>query len=216
MNYNDDFSKLEKHKIEEIKREYEKKGYTATVEPTLAQRPSFLKNYTPDLIAISEKESVMIEVKSSVSLHKAGYLSKLAETAQKNGWRFELVITNRKSFEQSRMDCSLNKEEIIARMREIPALLELNYYNAAYLVSWSVFEAALRVKMAELKLDSHAGLMTLIKNLYSYGLVSRPQYEDIEKKLTLRNSLVHGFAANINHTDINFITDLTTKLLQDE
>ena len=55
----------ERRKIREVAREYRRAGYEVLVEPSGPQVPAFLGDYRPDLIAVGDRESVVIEVKST-------------------------------------------------------------------------------------------------------------------------------------------------------
>jgi len=201
--------------INRIKRGYEKKGYKVIITPSGINVPDFLKNYQPDMIAISDKESVIIEVKSRLSLSKSKYFDNLAEVAKKNGWRFELNITSPKKDVFDSKYSRLSKEEIIKRLEEISKLKEMDYFDSAYILAWATLEAAIRITIKKDKLNIYnRNPLVLVKNLYSYGILNEYQYRNLENALKIRNSLVHGLKPKkIELEKINVLIDLIKELI---
>ena len=79
----------------EVKREYEEEGYRVVLEPRGADLPEFLSQFSPDLIAYSEMENVVVAVKTRSTL--VGSADLLALTTAVNarpGWRIDLDVTN--------------------------------------------------------------------------------------------------------------------------
>ncbi|MFB0506541.1 MAG: hypothetical protein ACETWT_07405 [Thermodesulfobacteriota bacterium] len=58
-------------RIEAVAREYRKKGYDVTIEPSSHELPSFLQGFRPDIIARGENEIVIIEVKTQSTLSES-------------------------------------------------------------------------------------------------------------------------------------------------
>ncbi|RDU37298.1 hypothetical protein DRW41_05445 [Neobacillus piezotolerans] len=85
-------------KIKEVANEYSQKGYTVFTNPQLGNdTPEFLRNYSPDIIAISENDKVVIEVRNKYSLSQSKELENLASVIDhQKGWRFELIVINSK------------------------------------------------------------------------------------------------------------------------
>ena len=66
-------TKRENERAKELAREYKRKGFKVTIEPSINQLPNFMRNlnYIPDLIVTSNKENFVIEVKSSRTIGTA-------------------------------------------------------------------------------------------------------------------------------------------------
>ncbi|MDQ0878954.1 hypothetical protein QFZ77_007613 [Paenibacillus sp. V4I3] len=114
-----------REKIIEISKEYIDNGYVVFTEPKLTDTPDFLKNYQPDIIAISDKDKVVVEVKSKSTITKSSNLEEIADVVNKqNGWRFELVVTN-PSEKSSEDKQELNSSEINKLFEEAALLFQL-------------------------------------------------------------------------------------------
>ncbi len=70
---------LERRRLRDVAREYQRKGYQVLVEPRGSDLPVFLQNLGPDLIAHNGEEWVVVEVKSKTSLVRDPHLSQLTE-----------------------------------------------------------------------------------------------------------------------------------------
>jgi uncharacterized protein YutE (UPF0331/DUF86 family) len=186
---------LEK-KIKEIVEEYSQKGYRVFSNGDYINIPNFLKNYSPDIIAMSEEDKVVIEVRTKYSLSKSNNLENLANLInQQKGWRFELIMVNSKETEDNeREDLSIN--EIMNMLNEAERLLDNKHVKASFILTWSSIEAIVRNKLKSEKINSDINNpIKMIKNLYTFGLVSRDEYEFLHTQFKLRNSVVHGFKA---------------------
>lgn len=187
----------ERDRALQLAQEYQDRGYEVLLEPSVENLPDFLKKYRPDLIAIRESESVLIEVKSRSALNSSSnrYLSDLAQLVeQQPGWRFELVITNPEDIAYSRqVEESLQRSEIESRI-EVAKQLATQQVESAFIYSWSLVEATLRliVQKEELNLQRFSPLY-LVKALAIEGIISKSEYQLLMNAISLRNAIVHGF-----------------------
>jgi uncharacterized protein YutE (UPF0331/DUF86 family) len=187
---------LEREKLLQLAEEYRDKGYSVSLHPSSKELPDFLKNYRPELIAHREGESVIVEVKSRISLPtSAQSLRDLAQVVEQHpGWRFELVMTNPEEVVyETQTGNSLQKPEIEARL-QVAEELTKQYPESALLYAWSVAEATLRL------VTEHEGLSFqrtdsayLIKQLATEGVISRLDYHVLTNSLSFRNAVAHGF-----------------------
>ena len=78
---NAESSTRESQRATELATEYRSKGFEVVMPRSPAETPEFLRefSYTPDLIAKSEKENLIVEVKSRQSSRDLGRLSEIAE-----------------------------------------------------------------------------------------------------------------------------------------
>ena len=73
-------------------RQYRKLGYDVVECPSGDQLPPFLRGLSPDLIATSEADRVVLEIKRAADLKGSNELKELAAAVdQHTGWRFELI-----------------------------------------------------------------------------------------------------------------------------
>jgi hypothetical protein len=78
--------------VNAVARRYLRQGYRVTRPGRGQPVPAFLDGFVPDLIAESDADRVVVEVKRSDLVPGANELTAVAErVAQEPGWRFELV-----------------------------------------------------------------------------------------------------------------------------
>jgi len=76
-----------------VARRYKSLGYDVIEHPAPDRLPNFLRDATPDIVALSESDNVVIEVKRHASLRGSNDLVSLADrVSQHPDWRFELVV----------------------------------------------------------------------------------------------------------------------------
>jgi uncharacterized protein YutE (UPF0331/DUF86 family) len=187
---------LEKKRLQSVAREYKKKGYRVLLHPSRDELPSFLSNFQLDMIAQSDEEKVVVEVKSQPTLSKADYLTALAGAVNAQpGWRFELVVTNPASPKIAEENAEVMlPAEIKERIQLVRDLFNKKQEEAAAILVWSAMEATLRL------VGQHQGVelakkpsLLIIKELYSLGIISREDYELLEEGMRSRNLIAHGF-----------------------
>lgn len=197
-------------KIKEIAKDYKDKGYKVIIEPEHSVIPDFLRNFQPDLIATSESENVVVEVKSSDSKTNFKQLEELANivNAQEN-WRFELVFTNPKTKTGLSNDLVLlDNEKISQRITELQNLLNTKNIDSAFLLGWATLEASIRIKLISLN-ENRDNIqkppLHLLKNLFSFGILNQSQLRKLEALNQNRNKIIHGFESAISIDDVNEI-----------
>jgi len=191
---NSQYRILESRRIKEIAKEYMAKGYEVILEPHPDNFPDFLKGYRPDIFAFKGDEKIIIEVKSSVSINKSEYMIELADKInQHEGWKFELILTNPKKRRIEHKIPSL--ASIQKRLESIYDLKSDNQRDAAFIISWATFEAATRhlLKLEQPKSEPELAPNALIKQLYSFGIIGKMNYNQLNKISKKRNEIVHGF-----------------------
>lgn len=208
---------LERRRIKSIAKEYKEKGYTVTVGPRHDELPVFLHNAKPDIVATRGDDNVVIEVKTSTTVSTTDEVMQLAKLVENRPeWRFELVITNprgRRLSEEPEQE--LSAQQLWKRLREAGRLVEIGSLEAALLLGWSTAEGAARSLLqsegTELKKHSPG---YVIKRAYSDGLMTQRDYDVLRKAITLRNTIVHGYAAkSISWSQVSRILRATKRLM---
>src|SRR4030095_9634442 len=130
------------------------------------------------------------------TLASEDYLKGLASVIDKHpGWRFELIVVAPK---RSMLGLSgakiLSPEDIQQYISTARALLQNRQIHPAQIIAWAALEATLRsvAQQNGLHIDRPA-VDYLIKTLYSVGLLTRSDFEVLQRGLLTRNRLVHGF-----------------------
>lgn len=184
-----------RNRIRDLAREYRSKGYAVYVEPKGDTLPDFLSEYSPDLIAVKEDESVVIEVKTKETLATTPKLRALADTiSHEEGWRLDLVITNpRQTNESHRPAGPSDLESVLTRLAEAEHLAHSGSSEAGMLLTWSAAEGLLRFGARRAGLvTENATAIHLAAQLYSHGLIGDSSYRAVKDNVATRNSLVHG------------------------
>jgi len=185
-----------RQKLQEIAGEYEARGYEVVVEPGPEKLPKFLAGFRPDLVARGPDESVVIEVKVGTKTAASERFRELAEIIQHQpGWRFSLVVIDPRSDEVAPPTQQLlDRQEIADRLGRANELLRTGATDAAFLLMWVAVEALLRhIATREGLPLERVPSSSLMKELFSLGILSRSELAVAQRAFSVRNALVHGF-----------------------
>jgi hypothetical protein len=163
------------------------------VNPPDSEVPAFLRDFQVDLLATSDAESVVVQVKSQPDLVAATDLSLLAARVNAQPkWRFELVVTNPKTHRFEIADPHL----VWQRLGASRQLAGQGQAEAAFLLLWSATEAVLRMIAEREDVDvDRLPPAAIVKQLSILGLVDRDDYRTLDEAAQLRNALIHGFSS---------------------
>lgn len=194
---------IRERRVTELAADYARQGYRVVVQPEPGALPFDLGGYRPDLLAERDDDHVLVQVRGPGARDVERVVQAAEEVRAHPGWRFLLVAGEEPNVggppaEEGRL---LSWDEMRDRLRAAERIAPDAGGAASFLVLWSTFEALLR-RHAE-----NAGLpferlptSSLLKQLYSYGELSIPQYDAAMAALNLRDRVAHGFAAG-NLTD---------------
>jgi len=204
----------------ELALRYAQLGYRVQVEPQREAIPFDLRGYHPDLLAEKDDEHLIIEVKSARRAVPIEQFQQIIHVVRQHpGWRFLLVTPDRPDPIQRlpRTTELLSWASVQERTNRARRLLADGDAEAAFLVSWAALETLLRrhAEAVALPLDQ-LGDLSLLKQLYSLGEISIPQYDFALEALDLRNELAHGFqptqsVAPVAQQLIALLNDLLTE-----
>lgn len=192
-------TELENSKLEQIASEYRRKGYDVAVRPVEHHIPAFLQPFQPDLVATSDADNVVVEIKSSSELASESIV-KLAEAVEaQSGWRFELVVTNPPVAHEVPPDGALAADDRVESiLREAQTLYRERRYEAAAMMAWSAAEAIFRrVAQANGIAAERKSSGSVLKQLYASGLIDADQYDVFSRTMEFRNAFAHGFTASV-------------------
>jgi hypothetical protein len=183
--------KTETEVLQALRGRYERDGYTFIAHPPRDLLPNFLKGYSPDAIALSDKGNVIIEVKARRTPSGEKNLAQIAERVASNpGWRFDVFYGG--NFTRSLYEPP-SSVEISRLLEEIEALSVGGQERAAYLMGWSALEALTRA----LRSEDDDPLPPMIPSEIIEWLARRGYLEPTDERLLrrsiqTRNSIVHG------------------------
>ena len=181
--------------------EYRSRGYEVFLEAPL----DFLPGFTADLLVRKGDEVKVIEVKSRPSLAADPRIGELAQRIEsKPGWTFELLLVS----EPEKLDSpagarSFGSENIAQRLESAEQALEAGLAEAAFLLAWSAYEAAIRAVFAEEGITESGitGSGFVLDQAVSQGVISRDEYETLKEMLRYRNAIAHGFSLSDFRTE---------------
>ena len=181
----------ERRKLRSIARRYERDGYRVTTPGREGSLPAFLEGFTPDLIAESERDSVVIEVKRSDAVRGSNDLLEIAERVSREpGWRFELVTTP--SVERVSAPPAGRLASVEGRARQV---MDLGLTDTAYVYASAVLEVLLRDLALQHGLKAaKMSSAQIARDLVSRGVISRETFDGLEQARGTRNLLVHAEA----------------------
>lgn len=196
-------TKRENTKVLELAREYKKKGFRVITRPGRSELPAFMENmdFQPDLIAMSDKENLVIEVKSSDSVRNVKTLASHVDVIkEKKGWDFIFVMTNPKTAKESVSNIQSPKaQDVFNYLDKAQELLESDqaseYKDAALLLAWAGAEAAMRYMISNVynkKMQSSSS--NLLRDSVMYGVISRADDRLLNSLLSVRNKISHGYS----------------------
>lgn len=191
---------------------YRRRGYDVLVEPGPADRPEFLRDLRPDLIATNEDESIVVGVRDlNTSRHDANWVKIAAAVEAQPGWRFEVAMRDVALEATPEGD----PEAIDRMVRDRRELERSGQLDAAFLLAWTGVEAAMRIACRRGRAKSSDGTpSTLMGALYMEGFMDEADYNLLTEKLQVWNTLVHGLkAAPTREEDVAAIGSPALRLL---
>lgn len=203
----------ERNRLKSIAAGYQSQGYDVKIQPHSSDLPDFLAGFEPDLIASSEREKVVVEVKTRSELGSAPTVAALEAALQNRpGWRFELIIDTT----ATEVRQTLSPTQIRASLQEAMDLEQRKHPAAALLLLWSATEGALRLlaKRENVVLKSIAPAYVM-NRLYTLGLLGREQYQTLQEAIRLRDGAAHGFQISVTPEDLMRISTVLKELIDE-
>lgn len=173
-----------------LRSRYERAGYTFIIHPPVEMIPHFLRGYQPDALALSERGSVVIEVKAGKSSTTESRLAQIAErVAKQPNWKFEVFYAG--NFSRQIYD-KPTKNEISRLLDEYHGLTKNGFVRAAFVMGWGALEAFARALRSN---EGGVGPMIpseVIEWLAQSGYIDSPTSRLLRSMIKTRNSIVHG------------------------
>lgn len=178
----------EERKLRSVAREYERKGYRVIMPRLGGHLPAFLEGFQPDIVAESERDRVVIEVRRSDAVRGSNDLLKIAERVSREpGWRFELRTVP--SLPRALVPSEEGMASIEAQVREVT---RLGFTDAAYLFAYAALEELLNDLAVQhgLRVTKMSFVQT-VRELVSQGVIPTEALETVNRAREIRNLLVH-------------------------
>jgi uncharacterized protein YutE (UPF0331/DUF86 family) len=174
-----------------LRNRYERRGYTFIAHPAGDLVPEFLRGYRPDALAISDRESVVIEVKARRSPDSQKNLAQIAErVAGQPNWKFEIYYAGdfpRPVYEKP------SEAEVSQLLEEIRRLQDAGFSRAALVMAWAALEAIARAFRSENETGSGPMIPSeIVEWLSRAGYIDGPTGRLLRNMIKTRNAVVHG------------------------
>ncbi|MCO4321722.1 hypothetical protein [Aliidiomarina quisquiliarum] len=193
-------------KAKEIALEFENKGYTVFIAPSLDKIPIDTKGYQPSLLAVKDNGGVVVEIRPSLKRLPIQKFQEISQQISANeGWKFALVtLDDSVNKVVSIVDADLPDQQLLKeKIKDIDTLVSMNMLPNALISLSTQLESWLRIKsrLVNLPLDL-CQTKRMINHLYSDGELSMEQTDKLNELIELRNKVMHGFDVTITEKQV--------------
>lgn len=199
-----------KREVDATARRYRRDGYKVSRPERSREKPSFLGDLVPDLIAERDDDKVVIEVKYASSVRGANDIVDLAErVAGQPGWRFELIAL-RSIDDQLRPDPSWTGEAVAG-------LTAHGFQKSAFIVAFAMIENLLGSVAQHAKIrTANMSLEDILKALVVNAVIDDETRDAVRAARTKRNAVMHeSTEAVLTNADVESLLKLARRLDDD-
>jgi hypothetical protein len=177
--------------LEGLRSSYEAEGFTFTIGPDQSMLPPFLGTYVPVALAQKPGLNIAIEMKRRQSQATQARLQDIRRLFDGHpDWRFSVFFAGGDPLQSVTIPAA-SPADIRKRMEEVRALVRQGQRRPAFVMAWSLLEAALQ--SAEEKASSKPRTPgTVLQTLAMDGYISAEMERRMRKLITLRDQIVHG------------------------
>jgi REase_AHJR-like/Protein of unknown function DUF86 len=191
--------------LEGLRSRYEAEGYTFTIAPDRANLPSFLGAYEPDALAQKPGLNIAIEVKRHPSPAVQKRLQDIRRLFEGHAdWRFNVVFIGTEALQWVTIPPA-KLATIRKHMDEVAGLKADGHRRAAFVMAWSLLEAALHSIVGETTSKPRTP-GTVVQTLAMNGYIEPDMERRMRALIGLRNRIVHGdLNAKPTSTDVDLM-----------
>ena len=193
-----------------LRTHFEARGYRFTKEPDPATLPEFLKDRHLDAVAEKAGDNVIIELKTRRS--RAGdILAQDLRNRLEPGWSLQIIYAADMEPENPVVPV-VNAPTFIREIDEIESLISGDHRRAAFVLTWSLLEAAVHRLRGTGPLK---GMGQLVQFLAMQGVIDSIEERRLRDLVRLRSQVVHGgLDARVGRDDITFIRDIALRVFE--
>jgi uncharacterized protein YutE (UPF0331/DUF86 family) len=174
-----------------LRSRYEAQGFSFTIAPDPADLPAFLGSYKPDALARKPGLNIAIEVKRHPSPATQKRLQDIRRLFEGHpDWQFSVVFMGYEPL-QSVTIPPAPPAAIRRRMDEVAMLNAGGHHRAAFVMAWSLLEAALHSIVGETTSKPRTP-GTVVQTLAMNGYIEPEMERRMRTLIELRNRIVHG------------------------
>jgi hypothetical protein len=183
--------------LEQLAKQYREEGYRVVLHPQGDQLPPFAQDFGADLVATRGEERVLVQVKHDrAALEADPEVPVRAEiTNAQPGWQYDLVILKEDDplRRLTRGAREPSNEELNEVLVSVERMIEGGDHRAACVFAWATLEAVMRRVAREVELYlPRTTPGELLQTLYGNGLLSREDFDELNRLYRLRTGIVHG------------------------
>lgn len=174
-----------------LRAQFVDQGFTFVVDPPAHELPAFLGSYRPDAIAQKAGANIAIEVMRRPNAGAERPLTEIRRLFEgQSDWKLVVTDMGRDPLKTLTIPAS-SIPDIRRRVEETRALMIQGQPRAAFVMAWSLLEAALH------RIDSEKGARprtpgTVVETLAMLGRIDPTLERRVRPLIELRNRVVHG------------------------
>jgi uncharacterized protein YutE (UPF0331/DUF86 family) len=177
--------------LEGLRSRYEAEGFRFTIAPDRAGLPAFLGSYKPDALAQKPGLNIAIEVKRHPTPSTQKRLQDIRRLFEGHAdWQLNVVFMGSEPL-QSVTIPPAQPATIRKRIEEVAALNAGGHHRAAFIMAWSLLEAALHSIGGETTSKPRTP-GTVVQTLAMNGYIDPEMERRVRALIELRNRIVHG------------------------
>ena len=200
--------------LERLRSGYEAEGFKFTVAPDRSVLPAFMGAYAPAALAQKPGLNIAIEVMSRQSPSTQARLQDLRRLFEPHPeWKFSAFFPGSDTLPSATIPRP-SPAAIRERIGEVRQLVEQGHRRAAFVMAWSLVEAAFR---ADDEKEHRQPLTpgTVVQALVMNGYIGPDTERRLRGLIALRNQIVHGdVAAEPTAEDVNLLLSAVEETLQ--
>lgn len=175
----------ERRKVLATARRYRRDGYKVTGPDEWPEKPDFLGDIVPALIAEREDDKVIVEVKEVTAIRGSNEIVELAKrVASQPGWRFELIGLPAPS--------KVGMPDLDSARAEVKRLLEQGFSKPAFILVCATIEnLAAYASVLSRRRPEKQPVRSLIREMVLQGFISEDVKHEIDEALARRNAILH-------------------------
>jgi len=209
-------AETERDFLEGLRKRYAAQGYSFVIEPRPNELPAFLGSYRPDAIASKPGSKLAIQVKSHADPAAEPSLKEIRRLFEgQPDWQFVVTYMGSDPLKTLTIPPS-STANVRRRVGEVRALAAEGQHRAAFVMAWSVLEAALH-RIAGEKDSRPRTPGTVVQTLATLGYLEPALETRLRPLIVLRNRIVHGdLAAEPTPDDTHTVLTAVEQTLTDD
>lgn len=209
--------------LQSLAERYRHQGFQVVVRPKPEELPPFARDFRVEILGARGPERVLASVKRNRNEAAAdSNLTRYAEiTNAQEGWRFDLAILEAEdpSIREIGDAREFSAEDIDEAFDKALEMERLGFVRPALITAWSGFEAAMRLRLRAAGEPTGWGTppRSMLRELYSNGVLNVEEFRGLETLARVRNQIVHGFISS-SASDagaVRFLSTLGRRLVEE-